>query len=363
MGSIFGCGDCFFDARDVCGFWLAADAEGVCQRISHLCGQTALDWLVFRLLILESVADIVAGRRKVESPILDRIGGTPLFEVRRVLPAEIGEKVRILAKAEWFNPGGSVKDRPAFRIVRDALASGELTSERGLIDSTSGNTGIAFAMIGAVLGFPVTLVMPSNASTERKKILKGYGADIIYSDPLEGSDGARCLVEEFIAKEESRYFFADQYSNDSNWKAHYEGTGPEIWRDTGGEVTHFVAGLGTSGTMMGAGRFLKEQSSAVQTVALQPEPFHGIEGWKNMDTAVPVGIYEPAVHDKLITVPTEPAYSWARELAAKEGLLIGPSAGAALHGAIEVAKTLAQGLIVVIFADGGDKYLSTSLFP
>lgn len=321
-----------------------------------------MDWLVFAFLILESVADIVSGRRKAEPPILDWIGGTPLFELRRVLPAEIGEKVRILAKAEWFNPGGSVKDRPALRIVRDALASGELTRERGLIDSTSGNTGIAFAMIGAVLGFPVTLVMPSNASTERKKILKGYGADIIYSDPLEGSDGARRLVEEFIAEEGRHYFFADQYSNDSNWKAHYEGTGPEIWRDTGGEVTHFVAGLGTSGTMMGAGRFLKERSSAVQTVALQPEPFHGIEGWKNMDTAVPVGLYEPAVHDQLITVPTEPAYSWARELAAKEGLLVGPSAGAALHGAVEVAKTLAQGLIVVIFADGGDKYLSTSLF-
>ena len=343
--------------------WLGEGRGKYFRGISHLYRQTALDWLVFALLILGSVADIVAGRRNAESPILDRIGNTPLFELRRALPAEVGEKVRILAKAEWFNPGGSVKDRPALRIVRDALELGELTSGRGLIDSTSGNTGIAFAMIGAVLDFPVTLAMPSNASVERKKILKGYGADIIYSDPLEGSDGARRLVEELIAKEESRYFFADQYSNDSNWKAHYEGTGPEIWRDTGGEVTHLVAGLGTSGTMMGAGRFLKERSSAVQTVALQPEPFHGIEGWKNMDEAVPVGIYEPAVHDKLITVPTEPAYSWARELAAKEGLLVGPSAGAALYGAIEVAKMLSQGIIVVIFADGGDKYLSTSLFP
>ncbi len=311
---------------------------------------------------MESAATIVETQRKIGSPILDRIGNTPLFEIRRALPREISDKVRILAKAEWFNPGGSVKDRPALRIVRDALASGDLTADRGLIDSTSGNTGIAFAMIGAVMGFSVTLVMPSNASTERKKILQGYGARIIYSDPLEGSDGARRLVDKLTAKESPRYFFADQYSNASNWKAHYESTGPEIWRDTNQEVTHFVAGLGTSGTMMGAGRFLKEQSPAVCTVALQPEPFHGIEGWKNMDTAVPVGIYEAAVHDELITVPTEPAYHWARCLAMKEGLLVGPSAGAALHGAIEVAKTLDQGLIVVVFADGGDKYLSTSLF-
>ncbi len=296
------------------------------------------------------------------SKIVDRIGNTPLLEVRRVLPRDVSDQVRVLIKAEWFNPGGSVKDRPAYQIIKDAMASGALKPGQGLIDSTSGNTGIAFAMIGAALGFPVHLVMPSNVSTERKKILQGYGANIIYSDPLEGSDGARKLVNKIISEDEGKYFFADQYSNDSNWKAHYNTTGPEIWRDTAGAVTHFVAGLGTSGTMMGTSRYLKEASSSVQTIALQPEPFHGIEGWKNMDTAIPVGIYDQDQHDERITVETEPAYYWARELAAKEGLLVSPSAGAALEGAIQVAKRLESGTVVVIFADGGDKYLSTSLF-
>ena len=294
--------------------------------------------------------------------ILDRIGNTPLIEVRRVLPPSIPDEVRMLIKAEWFNPGGSVKDRAAARIVMNALANGQLTRERGLIDSTSGNTGIAFAMMGAVLGFPVTLVMPENASDERRKILRGYGAELILTDPLEGSDGARKHLASRIEAGDAERYFADQYSNPDNWKAHYETTGPEIWRDTNGEVTHFVAGLGTSGTMMGAGRYLKERSPGIRTIALQPEPFHGIEGWKNMDSSRPVGIYDPAVHDELLTLPTEPAYHWARELARKEGLLVSPSAGAALHGAIEMARTLDRGVIVVIFADGGDKYLSTSLY-
>lgn len=293
---------------------------------------------------------------------MDRIGNTPLIEVRRVLPDDVPSSVRVLVKAEWFNPGGSVKDRPAYQIVKDAMASGQLRPGVELIDSTSGNTGIAFAMIGASLGFPVNLVMPSNVSTERKKILMGYGANIIYSDPLEGSDGARRLVAKLIKERADDYFFADQYSNDSNWKAHYQNTGPEIWRDTQGKVTHFVAGLGTSGTMMGTSRFLKDTNPEIETIALQPEPFHGIEGWKNMDTAIPVGIYDESVHDRRITVETEPAYYWARELAAKEGLLVSPSAGAALDGAIQVARNLQEGTVVVIFADGGDKYLSTSLF-
>ncbi|MCS1412183.1 MAG: Cysteine synthase B [Verrucomicrobia subdivision 3 bacterium] len=314
------------------------------------------------LFAVERAATATETQRRIGSQIVDRIGNTPLIKIRRVLPKKVNSKVRILVKAEWFNPGGSVKDRPAYRIVKDALASGALNADRGLIDSTSGNTGIAFAMIGAAMGFPVNLVMPSNVSTERKKILQGYGANIIYSDPLEGSDGARRLVKKLIDEEPGRYFFADQYSNHSNWKAHYDTTGPEIWRDTHRQVTHFVAGLGTSGTMMGTSRYLKEQSPNIKAVALQPEPFHGIEGWKNMDTAIPVRIYEKTVHDDLITVPTEPAYYWARELATKEGLLLSPSAGAALYGVIKVAQTLSEGLIVVIFADSGDKYLSTSLF-
>ena len=310
---------------------------------------------------MESEATTIIKPARTTS-IVDRIGNTPLIEVRRVLPNEISDQVRVLIKAEWFNPGGSVKDRPAYRIVKDAMASGALKPGKELIDSTSGNTGIAFAMIGAALDFPVNLVMPSNVSTERKKILQGYGANIIYSDPLEGSDGARQLVKKIMADKGDDYFFADQYSNDSNWRAHYETTGPEIWRDTKGQVTHFIAGLGTSGTMMGTSKFLKETRAEIQTIALQPEPFHGIEGWKNMDTAIPVRIYDPAKHDERLTVETEPAYYWARELAAKEGLLVSPSAGAALEGAIQVAKKIEQGTIVVIFADGGDKYLSTSLF-
>lgn len=296
------------------------------------------------------------------SRIVDRIGNTPLIEIQRVLPPEIPSSVRVLVKAEWFNPGGSVKDRPAYSIVRHAMDSGQLLPGQALIDSTSGNTGIAFAMIGAAMGFPVHLVMPSNVSTERKKILQGYGANIIYSDPLEGSDGARRLVNKIMAERGDEFFFADQYSNPANWRAHYDTTGPEIWRDTEGKITHFVAGLGTSGTMMGTSRFLKEQSPQIQTIALQPEPFHGIEGWKNMDTAIPVSIYDPSVHDQRITVETEPAYYWARQLAAQEGLLVSPSAGAALDGAIQVAKTLQEATIVVVFADGGDKYLSTALF-
>lgn len=312
--------------------------------------------------VVDSEAKTVQKQSVQVSRIVDRIGNTPLLEVRRVLPKDVSPNVRVLVKAEWFNPGGSVKDRPAYQIVKDAMASGALQKGQALIDSTSGNTGIAFAMIGAALGFPVHLVMPSNVSTERKKILMGYGANIIYSDPLEGSDGARRLVHQMIEDDPNQYFFADQYSNDSNWKAHYLTTGPEIWRDTEGQVTHFVAGLGTSGTMMGTSRFLKETAPEIKTVALQPEPFHGIEGWKNMDTAIPVKIYDTDHHDERLTIETEPAYYWARELAAKEGLLVSPSAGAALDGAIQVARQLESGTIVVIFADGGDKYLSTSLF-
>jgi cysteine synthase B len=217
-------------------------------------------------------------------------------------------------------------------------------------------------MIGAALGFPVELVMPTNVSIERKKMILAYGAKIIFSDPLKGSDGARELVEEVVRRDPGKYFFPDQYSNPSNWRAHYETTGPEIWRDTAGAVTHFVAGMGTSGTMMGAGRFLKEKSPAVRTVALEPEAFHGIEGWKHMDSAHPVPIYDARVHDTKLTVSTESAYHWARELGAKEGILVGPSAGAALSGALEAVRGLAHGVVVLIAADGGDKYLSTRLW-
>ncbi len=294
--------------------------------------------------------------------LLEKIGHTPLLRLRRVLPKSISSKLEIYAKAEWFNPGGSVKDRAASRMICDARNSGVFKEGQILIDSTSGNTGIAYAMIGAVLGFPVELVMPKNVSLERKRIVEAYGAKIIYSDPLKGSDGAREVVTEIVAKNPSHYFFPDQYSNPSNWKAHYETTGPEIWRDTQGRITHFVASMGTSGTVMGTGRFIKEQNPKVRIIAVQPEPFHGVEGLKNMDCSVPVKIYNAAFHDEKITIPTEPAYDWTRELARKEGFLVGPSSGAALYGALERVKHVEEGVVVVVFPDGGDKYLSTQLW-
>ncbi len=294
--------------------------------------------------------------------VVEKIGNTPLFRLTRVLPKTISPKLEIYAKAEWFNPGGSVKDRAAWNMIRDGQKSGAFKSGQTLLDSTSGNTGIAYAMLGAALGFPVELVMPENVSPERKTILKAYGASILYSDPLEGSDGARFLAKEKVKKNPSKYFYPDQYSNDANWTAHYETTGPEIWRDTQGRLTHFVAGMGTSGTVMGTGRFLKEKNPKIQVIALQPEAFHGVEGWKNMDSAVPVKIYDSRVHDVKMTLPTEPAYFWARELALKEGLLVGISSGAALYGAIEAVRDVREGVVVVILPDGGDKYLSTELW-
>ncbi len=294
--------------------------------------------------------------------LLERIGNTPLFQLQAALPKPVSSRTEWYAKAEWLNPGGSVKDRPALKMVKDGIADGQFRQGQTLIDSTSGNTGIAYAMIGAVMGFRVELVMPRNISLERRKMAEAYGAKIIDSDPLQGSDGARGLVREIVAKNPGAYFFPDQYSNPSNWKAHYEGTGPEIWRQTEGRITHLVAGMGTSGTVMGVSRFLKEKDPHIQVVAVQPESFHGIEGLKNMDTAVPVKIYEPKYHDHKVTVPTEPAYEWTRELAAKEGLLVGPSSGAAFDGAVKALKDLKEGVVVVIFPDGGDKYLSTQVW-
>lgn len=294
--------------------------------------------------------------------ILDRIGKTPLLRLRKVLPRGTSSSVEVYAKAEWFNPGGSVKDRPAWQMIQDGQARGILRPGKVLLDSTSGNTGIAYAWIGAAKGFPVQLVMPRNVSEERKKIVSGFGTKIIYSDPLLGSDGARELASQLAQKNPDQYFFPDQYSNPSNWKAHYETTGPEIWDETKGRITHFVAGLGTSGTMMGTSRFLKEKNPKIFTLAVQPEPFHGLEGLKHMESAIPVPIYEPKRHDRKITVETEPAYELTRRLACEEGLLVGPSSGAALLGVFELLKEVREGVIVAIFPDGGDKYLSTALW-
>ena len=277
----------------------------------------------------------------------------------RHLPAA----VEVYVKAEWFNPGGSVKDRPVLRMITDAERDGRLTVDKTLLDSTSGNAGIAYAMIGAVKGYRVELVMPASASEERKRIIAAYGAKINYSDPLEGSDGAIRAAKEILAHAPGRYFQPDQYNNPSNWKAHYDTTGVEILDQTDGRVTHFVAGLGTSGTLMGAGRRLHEADRRIQVIAVEPDaPLHGIEGLKHMATSIVPGIYDPSAHDQKIEVSTEAGYALARRLAREEGLFVGESAGAALDAALRVAQGLREGVIVVIAPDAGDRYLSTPLW-
>jgi cysteine synthase B len=291
--------------------------------------------------------------------VLAGVGSTPLIRV------ELGELpgITLLGKAEWLNPGGSVKDRAASRIVAEAERSGQLGPGKVLLDATSGNTGIAYAMIGAAQGFPVTLCMPENASVERKRILNAYGATIVYTDPGEGSDGAIRKAQEMYAAEPGRYFYADQYSNDANWRAHYHGTAEEIWRQTAGRITHFVAMLGTSGTFVGASRRLKELNPKIQCISLQPDsPFHGIEGAKHMATAIVPKIYDPTLADRDLGIATEEAYEMVRRLAREEGLLLGVSAGAAVAGcrrvALELVAKKQKAVMVTIFPDSGDKYLS-----
>jgi cysteine synthase B len=293
--------------------------------------------------------------------LLQRIGNTPLLRFERVgadLPG-----IQLLGKAEWLNPGGSVKDRAAAAIVSEARRSGQLPPGKVLLDSTSGNTGIAYAMLGAAERFPVTLCMPSNVSLERKHILRAYGANIVYTDPSEGSDGSIRKAREIYAAEPQRYFYADQYSNDANWRAHYHGTAAEIWRQTEGRITHFVAMLGTSGTFMGTARRLKEFNPKIQCISLQPDSsFHGIEGAKHMATAIVPKIYDPALADDDLGISTEASYAMVRRLAREEGLLLGISAGAALVGCLQVARGLVErkqpGVIVTVLPDSGDKYLS-----
>ncbi len=295
---------------------------------------------------------------KLGADVLERIGNTPLIRLPRV-SGEL-RAVEVLAKAEWFNPGGSVKDRAAANIVREALRSGKLGRGQELLDSTSGNTGIAYAMIGAALGFGVTLCMPANVSVERKRILHAYGANIVYTDAGEGSDGAIRKAHELYADQPQRYFYADQYSNDANWQAHYQTTANEIWRQTKGRVTHFVAMLGTSGTFVGTARRLKELNPHIRCISLQPDSsFHGIEGAKHMATAIVPKIYDPAIADDDLGISTERAYEMVKRLAREEGVLAGISSGAALAGCLEVAKGAARGsVIVTVFPDSGDKYLS-----
>jgi S-sulfo-L-cysteine synthase (O-acetyl-L-serine-dependent) len=290
--------------------------------------------------------------------LADCVGNTPLISLRRItaaLPAD----VQVFAKAEWFNPGGSVKDRPALNILRSALASGALAPGKRLLDSTSGNMGIAYATLGASMGIPITLTMPGNASPERMSILKALGAEVVLTDPLEGSDGSRVVAQQMAAENPDLYFYANQYDNSANWQAHYQTTGPEIVAQTDGRITHFVAGLGTSGTITGMGRYFREHQPAVKVIAFQPDAsFHGLEGLKHMPSAILPGIYDPSLAHELLEIGTEGSRSMVRRLAQEEGLFVGISSGAAALAALQVAAQLKTGVVVTVFPDAGYKYLS-----
>jgi cysteine synthase B len=300
------------------------------------------------------------GKPTLGQRTVDRIGNTPLLRLVRIAGDLPG--VEVLGKAEWLNPGGSVKDRAAANIVAQARAAGKLTSGKILLDSTSGNTGIAYAMIGAAQGFPVTLCMPENVSVERKRILHAYGANILYTEPGDGSDGAIRMARELAAKHPDLYYYADQYSNDANWQAHYYGTANEIWQQTEGRITHFVSMLGTSGTFMGTTRRLKELNPRIRCISLQPDSaFHGIEGAKHMASAIVPRIYDASLADADLGISTEDAYTMAKRLAREEGLLVGISAAAAVVGCLQLARQLKKNehtVFVTILCDSGDKYLS-----
>ncbi|HWY44775.1 MAG TPA: cysteine synthase family protein [Candidatus Sulfotelmatobacter sp.] len=306
---------------------------------------------------------------KVESPpigavvgqsVLERIGNTPLLRLERV--GSDFPNIQFSAKAEWFNPGGSVKDRPALGMIRAGLNSGKLAPGKTIVDATSGNTGIAYAMIGAALGYPVKLFLPHSASHERKRILAAYGAELVMTPGDEGTDGAIRRVRELVAADPAAYFYPDQYSNPANWQAHYRGTANEIWEQTSGKITHFVAALGTSGTFVGTTRRLKELNPAIRSISLQPDgPWNGLEGWKHMPTALRPEIYDDTLADENLEVSTEQSYGLLKRLAREEGLLVSPSAAAALLGCFAVAKKIPPGehaSIVTVFADSASKYLS-----
>ena len=292
---------------------------------------------------------------------MDLVGDTPLLELPNIAAEVPG--VRIFGKAEWRNPGGSVKDRPALWMIRAGEASGALTPDKIILDATSGNTGIAYAWIGAALGYKVKLCMPKNASEERKKILRAYGVDFVLTDPGEGSDGAIREARKLYAEDPEQYFYPDQYSNPANPRAHYESTGPEIWEQTSGEVTHFVAGLGTSGTFVGTATRLKEYNPEIRVISFEPDsPFHGLEGMKHMGSAIVPNIYDASVADENRSTATEEAYEMVRRVAREEGILIGISAGAAVATALRVAREIEHGTVVTILCDGADKYLSESFW-
>ena len=291
----------------------------------------------------------------------DLVGNTPLLELSSISREVPG--VRILGKAEWYNPGGSVKDRPALWMIRAGEKSGLLTPEKTIIDATSGNTGIAYAWIGASLGYKVKLCMPKNASEERKKILRAYGVEVVLTDPGEGSDGAIREARRLYAEAPERYFYPDQYKNPANPRSHYESTAPEIWEQTDGEVTHFVAGLGTSGTFVGTATRLREYNPEIKVVSFEPDsPFHGLEGMKHMASAIVPEIYDPTIADQNLGTPTEDAYDMVKHLAREEGILVGISAGAAVATSLRVAREMESGVVVTVLCDSADKYLSESFW-
>jgi cysteine synthase B len=310
-----------------------------------------------------SVAGERVGRRnpKAVNSVLEQIGNTPLLRFMNI--TKEFDRVEIYGKAEWFNPGGSVKDRPALRMIEEGERSGALTRDKVILDSSSGNTGIAYALIAAVKGYRVELAVPRNVSRERKRILQAYGAHVIYTDPLAGSDGAIREAHRRYEADPEKYFMPDQYNNPANWRAHYDTTGPEILEQTKERITHFVAGVGTSGTLMGTGRRLREFNSRIQIVAVLPaEDLHGIEGLKHMETAIVPGIWDEQFPDLKLSVRTEDAYEMARRLALEEGILVGQSAGAAVYAALALARQIPEGVIVTILPDAGDRYFSTGLW-
>lgn len=293
--------------------------------------------------------------------IIDTIGNTPLIPIRKMLSKKT--TVKIYAKAEWFNPGGSIKDRAAWSMIKEGIISGKLTSEKTLIDATSGNTGIAYAMISNALGINVKLCIPRNASPERLKLLQAYGAELVLTDPLDGMDCAIETAQKIVQENPEQYFYPDQYNNKANWLAHYDGTGLEIWQQTNGEITHFVSGLGTSGTFMGTSYRLKKENSAIKVISVQPDnPFHGIEGLKHMESSLVPGIYDSTLADENVIVSTHEAQELTKELAKKEGILVGISSGASLAVCLKIAQNIDSGTIVTVFPDRGDRYLSENFW-
>ncbi|RJP75166.1 MAG: cysteine synthase family protein [Candidatus Abyssobacteria bacterium SURF_17] len=294
--------------------------------------------------------------------LLEYVGNTPLIHLKGLDAGIDDSRVELYAKAEWFNAGGSVKDRAALRIVSDAEQAGTLTHAKTILESTSGNTGIALAMIGAAKGYRVEIIMPSNASEERKRIIESYGAKVTYTSPFEGTDGAQMLAHSLFKENADTYFYANQYGADSNWRAHYDSTGIEVYRQTESRITHFVAGVGTGGTIMGTGRRLKEYNPDIRVLAIEPsEPLHGIEGLKHMASSIKPAIYDECFPDGTVGVKTDEAHQWVQKLAKERGLFIGLSGGAAIAGALKVAETLETGVIVTILPDAGTRYLSLRL--